>query len=135
MGDIQALLKGLLTAPARERADDALHFNESARAIMSGVVAYVRWFGEQGGDSPSRFSAVRRFLMPSETDEKLMRKDIDANPSLEWGLPRVALGRMDKVGQTEGRGELHTIANQVDWVQVQVPEPRRRRRRRRSIRW
>lgn len=118
VGDIRALLEGLLTAPAREGADNARHFYESARAIMSGVVAYVHWSGKQGDEGTWRFSAVRRFLMPSKSDEKLMRNDIEEDPSLGWGLPRDALGRMDKVGQAEGGSNYSTIANQVDWVQV-----------------
>ena len=118
VGDIRALLEGLLTAPAREGADNARHFYESARAIMSGMVAYVHWSGKQGGEGTWRFGAVRRFLMASETDEKLMRDDVGADPSLGWGLPHDALARVDKVGQAEGGSNYSTIANQVDWLQI-----------------
>ena len=118
VGDVRALLEGLLTAPARQGADNARHFYESAKALMSGVVAYVHWLGRQEDEGSLRFGAVRRFLMADKEVEKIMREDIEGEPSLGWGLPLDAIGRMDKVGQAEGGSNYSTIANQVDWLQI-----------------
>lgn len=118
VSDIRALLEGLLTPPARQGADNARHFYESAKATMSGVVAYVHWMGRDAGERAFPLRTVRTFLTASDTNEGLMRKDVEKDPTIGWGLPLDAIQRMDKVGQAEGGSNYTTIANQCDWLQV-----------------
>ena len=118
MGDIFALLGGLLTEPARQGADNAKHFYESAKAECAGKMAWVHDMGMRAGKGMLPLSQVRKWVTPSEAEEKNLRDAIGMNPELGWGLPRRALERMDRVGEAERGSNFSSVANQLDWVLV-----------------
>ena len=118
MGDIFSLLGGLLTEPARQGADNAKHFYESAKAECAGKMAWVYEMGMEGGKGMLPLSQVRQWVTPSEDEEKRLREKILLQPNLGWGLPRRAMERMDRVGEAERGSNFSSVANQLDWVLV-----------------
>ena len=118
MSDIFSLLGGLLSEPARQGADNAKHFYESAKAECAGKMAWVYEMGMKAGSAMLPLSQVRRWVTPSKAEEKNLRDLIELHPNLGWGLPRRALERMDRVGEAERGSNFSSVANQLDWVLV-----------------
>ena len=118
MSDIFSLLGGLLSEPARQGADNAKHFYESAKAECAGKMAWVYDMGISGGQGTLPLSEVRQWVTPSEGEEKMLRDKVGMEPTLGWGLPRRALERMDRVGEAERGSNFSSVANQLDWVLV-----------------
>lgn len=116
--DIRVLLDGLLTPPARQGADNSRHFYESARALLSAIVAWVKWMRESQKQDEAPFAVVRHFVNPSEDEKEAMKRKIESNPGFAFGLPKDGLERMEKVAGPEAGSNFSTIANQLDWLQM-----------------
>ena len=117
VGDVGMLMDGLLTPPSKQGADNSRHFYESARALLAGVMAWVKWMNGKPHAPANPFKVVRRFMTPSKQEEKLMRDQVAENPDFGWGLVKDAMERMKRVGAAEGGSNYSTIANQLDWLQ------------------
>ena len=118
VGDIRALLDGLLTPPARQGADNSRHFYDSARSIISGLMGFVLWMGKGHEEGVLPFEVVRHLMTPSKDEDAAMRQEVAADPGVGFGLMKDAMDRMDRVGQAEGGSNFSTIANQLDWLQI-----------------
>ena len=118
VGDIRALLDGVLTPPARQSADNSRHFYEQARSIISGMMGLVLWMGKDHEDGALPFEVVRLLMTPSKDEEAAMRQEVAADPNVGFGLTKDAFDRMDRVGQAEGGSTFSSIANQLDWLQI-----------------
>lgn len=116
--DIRVLLDGLLTPPARQGADNARHFHESARALLSAIIAWVKWMRGPDKDREAPFRVVRHFVNPSDVEKQAMKEKIESNPGFAFGLPKDGLERMEKVVGAEAGSNFSTIANQLDWLQM-----------------
>ncbi|MDE0377679.1 MAG: type IV secretory system conjugative DNA transfer family protein [Rhodospirillales bacterium] len=111
--DINVLLDALLTPPRPGAHDNSRHFYESARAIIAGYIAWVR-FREPG--EKRNLKRVHELL--SQTPEK--RKTFAAKMAMEapfaGGLAHIAVERQAQVGAEEGGSNFTTIANQLAFL-------------------
>ena len=116
--DIRVLLDGLLTPPARQSADNARHFYESARALLSAIMAWVKWMQGPQKKEEVPFAVVRHWVNPSESEKEARKAKIESDPGFAFGLPKDGLERMEKVVGAEAGSNFSTIANQLDWLQM-----------------
>ena len=111
--DITVLLDGLMTPPAGNANASALHFHTSAREIMAGYIAWVR-FREPPGQ---RTLARLRALLSQTGDERAAFIDrIAASPTFCGGLAHQAVARQSEVGKDEAGSQFSTIANQLAFL-------------------
>ena len=116
--DIRVLLDGLLTPPARQGADNARHFYESARALLSAIMAWVKWMQGPQKKNEVPFAVVRHWVNPSESEKMMMKQKLESDPGFGFGLPRDGMERMEQVVGAEAGSNFSTIANQLDWLQM-----------------
>ena len=110
--DINVLLDAILTPP-KGTNDSSSHFYESARAIISGYIAWVK-FKKSGSDCTLQ-EVYRLLTLPEEERDALvevMRKEA----AFAGGLTHVAAERQSQVGQQEAGSNFSTIANQLAWL-------------------
>ena len=110
--DINVLLDALLTPPSGGN-DTSSHFYESARAIVAGYIAWVR-FRENAG--PYNLQEVHRLLMlpPQEGRQEIQR--MREHNGIGAGLVRVAAERQLQVGEQEAGSNFSTVANQLSFL-------------------
>ena len=128
--DINVLLDALLTPPRQDAHQNSRHFYESARAIVAGYMAWVRF-----DEIPARQTLERVYELLSMPPDK--RKAFAAHvktlPPFAGGLARIAVEREAQVGKEEGGSNFTTIANQLAFLNY--PELVGTRGRRASIPW
>ncbi|MDE0059324.1 MAG: type IV secretory system conjugative DNA transfer family protein, partial [Defluviicoccus sp.] len=110
--DINVLLDALLTPPGGGN-DTSTHFYESARAIIAGFVAWVRFadgFGERN------LQEVHRLLTLPMQDRKTVVEDMRTAEGPGAELVRVAAERQLQVGEQEAGSNFSTIANQLAFL-------------------
>ena len=102
--DINVLLDALLTPPRPGAHQNSLHFYESARAIVAGYMAWVRF-----KEPPERRTLAILHEMLSAAPEA--REDLAAafreEKPFAGGLARLAVERQAQVGKEEGGLHLH----------------------------
>ena len=110
--DINVLLDALLTPPAGSN-DTSSHFYESARAIIAGYIAWVRF-----GQRPDRrnFAEVYRLLTLAPDERKVLVAEMRKAEGMAGGLVRVAAERQMQVGEQEAGSNFSTIANQLSFL-------------------
>ena len=108
--DIDVLLDAILTPPADERGNSR-HFHDSARAIIGGYMAWVR-FGDID-DAPRTLGTLHRILSSSPKERETVAARIRAAPRICGGLAHIAIEREAQVGKEEGGSNFTTIANQL----------------------
>ncbi|MDE0174274.1 MAG: type IV secretory system conjugative DNA transfer family protein [Defluviicoccus sp.] len=111
--DVNALLDALLTPPAGGH-DASMHFYHSARAVIAGYVAWVK-FMYAGKDQTLK--KVSDLLSLSGDDRTQFMKEVRDCPRAAGGLPLMAVERMEQVGKDEGGSLFSTIANQMSFLQ------------------
>ncbi len=111
--DINVLLDALLTPPSGGN-DTSSHFYESARAIIAGFVAWVR-FGD--GFRERNLQEVHRLLtLPIDDRKKVVESMRQAEKMICADLVRVAAERQLQVGDQEAGSNFSTIANQLAFL-------------------
>ena len=111
--DINVLLDALLTPPGGGN-DTSTHFYESARAIIAGFVAWVR-FGE--GFRERNLQEVHRLLtLPVDDRKSVVESMRKAEEMICGDLVRVAAERQMQVGDQEAGSNFSTIANQLAFL-------------------
>ena len=110
--DINVLLDALLTPPTGSN-DTSSHFYESARAIIGGYMAWVRF-----KSTPDRrnFDEVYRLLTLAPDERKVLVEDMRKEERMAGGLVRVAAERQMQVGDQEAGSNFSTIANQLSFL-------------------
>ena len=111
--DINVLLDALLTPPRPGAHQNSMHFYESARAIISGYVAWVRFM-----EPPERRTLETVYAMLSAPPE--VRDEFAAmvrnEPRFAGGLAHLAVERQAQVGKEEGGSTFTTVANQLAFL-------------------
>ena len=111
--DITVLLDGLMTPPAGNANASALHFHTSAREIMAGYIAWVRFREPPGRRTLAR---VRELLSETGDERALFIDRVRASPEFCGGLAHQAIGRQSEVGKDEAGSQFSTIANQLAFL-------------------
>ncbi len=111
--DIDVLLDALLTPPTDDRGNSR-HFYESARAIIGGYMAWVR-FGDID-DQPRTLATLHGILSAPPAVRQRIGARIRSGPRICGGLPALAAQREEQVGKEEGGSNFTTIANQLAFL-------------------
>ena len=111
--DINVLLDALLTPPRPGAHDNARHFHESARAIVAGYIAWVRFH-----EAPERRNLKRVYgLLSMPPDRrKAFAAHVKSLAPFAGGLAHIAVEREAQVGKEEGGSNFTTIANQLAFL-------------------
>ncbi|MDE0240639.1 MAG: type IV secretory system conjugative DNA transfer family protein [bacterium] len=111
--DIGVLLDALLTPPASENHATSQHFHASAREIIGGYIAWVR-FQE---DPPERnLARVRELVSQSGEPFKRFARRVRATGPFCAGMAKTAVDRRLSVGDEEAGSQASTIANQLSFL-------------------
>ena len=111
--DINVLLDALLTPPRPGAHDNSRHFYESARAIVAGYIAWVRFRKPPGERTLKR---VHELLSQTPEERKAFAAKVAAEKPFAGGLAHIAVERQAQVGAEEGGSNFTTIANQLAFL-------------------
>ena len=111
--DIAVLLDGLTTPPAGHVNASALHFYTSAREIMAGYIAWVRFREPVGRRTLAR---VRELLSQTGDERGWFMDQVKESSPFCGGLAHQAIGRQSEVGKDEAGSQFSTIANQLAFL-------------------
>ena len=111
--DINVLLDALLTPPRPGAHDNARHFYESARAIIAGYIAWVRF---RAPLEQRNLKRVRELLSQTPDERKAFAADVALETPFAGGLTHIAVERQAQVGTEEGGSNFTTIANQLAFL-------------------
>ena len=111
--DIHVLLDALLTPPPNDAHQNTRHFYESARAIIAGYVAWVRFHEPPGQRTLGRVYEL--LSQPPAGREQLAARVMEVK-RFAGGLAHIAFERQAQVGPEEGGGTFTTIANQLAFL-------------------
>ena len=111
--DIYVLLDALLTPPRPDAHNAGKHFYESARAIVAGYMAWVRF---QEPAERQNLSTLYELLSmpPKERDD--FAEGLASMDRFAGGLTHIAVERQAQVGDEEGGSNFMTIANQLAFL-------------------
>ena len=111
--DIYVLLDALLTPPRPDAHNAGKHFYESARAIVAGYMAWVRF---QEPAERQNLSTLYEMLSmpPKERDD--FAEGVASMDRFAGGLTHIAVERQAQVGDEEGGSNFMTIANQLAFL-------------------
>ena len=111
--DINVLLDALLTPPRSDTHNIGRHFYESARAIIAGYMAWVRF--REPPELRNLATLYARLSMPPKEREEFgtIVKSMDR---FAGGLTHIAVERQAQVGEEEGGSNFMTIANQLAFL-------------------
>ena len=111
--DINVLLDALLTPPRSDSHNIGRHFYESARAIVAGYMAWVRF--REPPELRNLATLYARLSMPPKEREEFgtIVKSMDR---FAGGLSHIAVERQAQVGEEEGGSNFMTIANQLAFL-------------------
>ena len=111
--DINVLLDALLTPPRPDAHNNSRHFYESARAIVAGYMAWVRF---KAPPELCTLAKVYEMLsMPPKQRESFADKVRDTD-RFAGGLTHIAIERQAQVGKEEGGSNFTTVANQLSFL-------------------
>ena len=111
--DINVLLDALLTPPRPGALENSRHFYESARAVIAGYIAWVRF------REPREFQTlgmVHRMLSMGPGEREEFAEHVRRTERFAGGLTHIAVERQAQVGKEEGGSNFSTIANQLSFV-------------------
>ena len=111
--DINVLLDALLTPPRPDAHNSGRHFYESARAIVAGYMAWVRF--QEPPEMRNLATLYAKLSMPPKEREAFARKVTSMEP-FAGGLTHIAVQRQTQVGDEEGGSNFMTIANQLAFL-------------------
>ena len=111
--DINVLLDALLTPPRPGALENSRHFYESARAVIAGYIAWVRF------REPREFQTlgmVHRMLSMGPGEREEFAEHVRRTERFSGGLTHIAVERQAQVGKEEGGSNFSTIANQLSFL-------------------
>ena len=111
--DINVLLDALLTPPRPGAHDNTRHFYESARAIVAGYMAWVR-FREPA--HRRTLKTLYEMLSASPEAREGFAEAFRKEEPFAGGLARIAVERQAQVGREEGGSNFTTVANQLAFL-------------------
>ena len=111
--DINVLLDALLTPPRPDAHNSGRHFYESARAIVAGYMAWVRF--QEPVEQRTLATLYAKLYMPPKEREHFATMVQSMDP-FAGGLTRIAVERQAQVGDDEGGSNFMTIANQLSFL-------------------
>ena len=111
--DINVLLDALLTPPRPDAHNSGRHFYESARAIVAGYMAWVRF--QEPPEMRNLATLYAKLSMPPKERDAFARKVTSMEP-FAGGLTHIAVQRQAQVGDDEGGSNFMTIANQLAFL-------------------
>ncbi len=111
--DIGALLDALTTPPANETHASAVHFYASARDIIAGYIAWVR-FREPPGERT--LARVRDLVAQTSGEREAFIGRVRESSRFCGGLAHQAVDRQAEVGKDEAGSQFSTIANQLAFL-------------------
>ena len=111
--DINVLLDALLTPPRPDAHNSGRHFYESARAIVAGYMAWVRF--QEPPEMRNLATLYAKLSMPPKEREAFAKKVTSMEP-FAGGLTHIAVQRQTQVGDDEGGSNFMTIANQLAFL-------------------
>ena len=111
--DINVLLDALLTPPRPGAHENSRHFYQSARAIVAGYVAWVR-FREPA--ERRTLQTVHRLLSMGPEWTQAFAERLESEDRFCGGLTHIAVERQAQVGKEEGGSNFTTIANQLAFL-------------------
>ena len=110
--DISVLTDALMEEPKTDSGNQK-HFYESARSLISGYLAWVRF------KMPSERRNLRTLhellALGTEAREELFAA-VDATPRFAGGLMHLAVERSRRVGKEEGGSNFTTVSNQLSFL-------------------
>ena len=111
--DINVLLDALLTPPPQDARQNSRHFHESARSIIAGYVAWVRF-----REPPERrtLKTLHRMLSMGPGRREAFGNLVRASGEFAGGLAHIAVERQMQVGKEEGGSNFTTVANQLAFL-------------------
>ena len=111
--DINVLLDALLTPPRPGGHENSRHFYESARAIVAGYMAWVRF-----KEPPKKRSlkTLHKMLSASPEAREGFAAAFRKEEPFAGGLSRIAVERQAQVGKEEGGSNFTTVANQLAFL-------------------
>ena len=111
--DINVLLDALLTPPRHDTHQNSRHFYESARAVIAGYMAWVRF-----KEPPERrtLKTLHRMLSMGPEERKEFGDLVRGTAEFAGGLARIAVEREAQVGPDESGSNFTTIANQLAFL-------------------
>ena len=89
------------------------HFYGSARAIIAGYVAWVRF---TAGEDERNLQEVHRLLTQPPDDRKILVNEMRRATGIAGSLARLAAERQMQVGSQEAGSNFSTIANQLSFL-------------------
>ena len=111
--DINVLLDALLTPPRPDAHNSGRHFYESARAIVAGYMAWVRF--QEPPEMRNLAKVYEMLSMPPKQRETFADRVRDTD-RFAGGLTHIAIERQAQVGKEEGGSNFMTIANQLAFL-------------------
>ena len=111
--DINVLLDALLTPPRPDANQNSLHFYESARAIVAGYMAWVRFKEPLGRRT---LQTLYEMLSAPPGAREGFADAFRKEEPFAGGLARLAVERQAQVGKEEGGSTFTTIANQLAFL-------------------
>ena len=111
--DINVLLDALLTPPRQDGHQNSRHFYESARAIIAGYMAWVRF---REPPEQRTLTTLHRMLSMGPGERAEFGELVRGCGDFAGGLARIAVEREAQVGQEEGGSNFTTIANQLAFL-------------------
>ena len=117
--DIGVLLDAILTPPTSESQSTSQHFYQSAREIIAGYIAWVR-FQEVRLENdvllPRNLETVRHLTSLAGDELKSFAVDVAATRPFCGGMTMKAVHRRLSVGPEEAGSQASTIANQLSFL-------------------
>ena len=111
--DINVLLDALLTPPRPGAHENSRHFYESARSIVAGYMAWVRF---REPPELRTLKTVHRLLSMGPKEVKAFAQKLKGCDRFCGGLTHIAAERQAQVGKEEGGSNFTTIANQLAFL-------------------
>ena len=109
--DIGVLLDALLTPPRSDNQNTSQHFYESAREIIGGFIAWVRFKEER-----CNLERVRELLAMTADELTVFRDRVAAEAPFCGGMSLKAVDRRLSVGPEEAGSQASTVANQLAFL-------------------
>ena len=112
--DINVLLDALLTPPRPGSHESSRHFYESARAIVAGYMAWVRF--QRTDAENATLATLYQMLSMMPKQREAFAKHVRSKKPFAGGLTHIAVQRQAQVGKEEGGSNFTTIANQLAFL-------------------
>ena len=110
--DISVLTDALMEEPKSDSGNQN-HFYESARSLISGYLAWVRF---KMPKERRNLRALHELLSLGTEARKELFAAVDATPRFAGGLMHLAVERSRRVGKEEGGSNFTTVSNQLGFL-------------------